>query len=135
MTDTLTEKARALVRRPVLASLATVAHDGAPQLTPVWVDVDGGDILINTAEGRAKPVNMRHDPRVALCVIDPDDPYNVVAIRGTVIEITTEGADAHIDSLAHKYLGVDEYPMRRPDQQRLKVRIHPDKVVMQPADD
>ena len=130
----LSEKAKALMRRPVLGTLATVATDGAPQISPLWIDLEGGDVVCNTAEGRAKPANIRRDPRVGLCVIDPNDPYNVVVLRGTVAEITTDGADEHIDALAKKYLGVDEYPMRKPGEQRLKIRIRPEKVVMQPAD-
>ncbi|HMD46221.1 MAG TPA: PPOX class F420-dependent oxidoreductase [Acidimicrobiales bacterium] len=133
MPDTLNDKARALLARPVLASVATIAHDGSPQITPVWIDVEGDDIVVNTAEGRAKPKNVRRDPRVAVSVIDPDDPYNVVVVRGTVTEITPEGADAHIDAMAKKYLGADEYPMRQPGEVRLKIRIRPDRVVMQPA--
>jgi PPOX class probable F420-dependent enzyme len=132
MTDTLTEEAKELLRQPVLGSLATITHDGTPQLTPLWVDADGGDIVVNTAEGRAKPANIRRNPHVALSVIDPKDPYNVVVVRGTVTELTTEGADAHIDTLAQKYLGADKYPFRQPGEVRLKIRIRPDRVVMQP---
>lgn len=132
MTDTLTDKAKALLERPVLATLATVAPDGGPQVTPLWIEVDGDDVLLNTAQGRAKARNLERDPRVALSVIDPDDPYNVVVVRGTVTEMTTEGADEHIDRLAHKYLGVDSYPMRQPGEVRLKIRIRPDRIPMQP---
>ncbi len=131
MSDTLSEKARALVARPVLASLATISKDGTPQLTPLWIDVDGDDLLVNTARGRIKANNIERDPSVALSVVDPDDPYNVLVVRGTVVEITHDGADAHIDALAKKYLGVDEYPMRRPGEERLKVRIRPDHISMQ----
>lgn len=131
MADTLSDKARALVSRPVLATLATVAADGAPQVSPLWIDVDGGDLLCNTAKGRAKARNLERDPRVGVSVVDPEDPYNVLVARGTVTEITTEGADEHIDRLAHKYLGVDEYPMRRPGEVRLKVRIRLDRITMQ----
>ena len=131
MTDKLSDKARQLIARPVLATLATVAADGGPQVTPLWVELDGDDIVVNTAQGRAKARNMERDQRVAVWVIDPDDPYNVVAVRGTVVEVTTKGADAGIDRLAKKYLGVDEYPMRRPGEVRISVRIRTDRVVMQ----
>jgi PPOX class probable F420-dependent enzyme len=131
MATTLSAKARALIARPVLGSLATSGADGTPQITPLWVDIDGDDVLVNTAEGRVKARNIERNPKVALSVVDPDDPYNVVALKGTVVEITTEGADAHIDALAHKYLGVDSYPGRRPDEVRIKVRIRPDTVAMQ----
>ena len=131
MTDKLSEKARALLARPVLATLATVAPDGGPQVTPLWIEVDGDDLLVNTAEGRVKARNLERDHRVAISVIDPDDPYNVVVVRGTVVESTPEGADAHIDALAKKYLGLDEYPMRTPGEVRLKVRIRTDRIPMQ----
>jgi PPOX class probable F420-dependent enzyme len=131
MPDTLSAKARTLIARPVLASLATLNADGSPQITPLWIDLDGDDLLFNTAEGRVKARNLHHDTRVAVSVIDPDDPYNVVAVRGTVVEITTDGADAHIDSLAKKYLNVDSYPMRREGEVRIKVRVRTDHIAMQ----
>ncbi|HEY5245254.1 MAG TPA: PPOX class F420-dependent oxidoreductase [Acidimicrobiales bacterium] len=131
MTDKLSEKARALIARPVLATLATVGSDGGPQVTPLWIDVDGDDLLVNTAQGRVKARNLERDHRVAITVLDPDDPYNVVVARGTVIDVTTDGADEHIDHLAKKYLGVDEYPMRQPGEVRLKIRIRTDRIPMQ----
>jgi PPOX class probable F420-dependent enzyme len=131
MSDTLSAKARQLIERPVLASLATLNPDGSPQITPLWIDLDGDDVVVNTAQGRIKARNLAQDARVAVSVIDPNDPYNVVAFRGTVTEITTEGADAHIDSLAKKYLGVDSYPMRREGEVRIKVTISTDHIAMQ----
>lgn len=131
MPDKLSQKARELLARPVLATLATVAPDGSPQVTPLWIEVDGDDLLVNTAEGRAKARNVARDQRVAVSVVDPDDPYNVVVVKGTAVDVTTEGADAHIDRLAKKYLGVDEYPMRRPGEVRLTVRIRTDRIPMQ----
>lgn len=134
MSATLNDRAKALLGRPVFASLATVTHDGSPQVTPIWIDLDGDDIVFNTAEGRAKAVNVRRNPEVGLSVFDPDDPYGgVVAVRGKVTEITTEGADAHIDALAKKYMGLDEYPLRQPGEVRLKIRITPERVAMQPG--
>jgi PPOX class probable F420-dependent enzyme len=131
MPDTLSAKARELIARPVLASLTTLGPDGSPQVTPLWIDRDGDDLLFNTAQGRVKARHMEHEPRVAVSVIDPDDPYNVVALRGTVTDMTTEGADAHIDSLAQKYLGLDAYPMRREGEVRIKVRVRTDHIAMQ----
>ena len=90
MADVLSEKARELIARPVLASLATLNPDGSPQITPLWVDHDGDDVLFNTAQGRKKARNLERDGRVAVTVIDPDDQYNVVAFRGTVTDVTTE---------------------------------------------
>ncbi|MHB8318784.1 MAG: PPOX class F420-dependent oxidoreductase [Acidimicrobiales bacterium] len=134
MADKLSGKARALLERPVIANLATLLPDGSPQLTPLWIDVDGDDLLINTAKGRAKARNIERDKRVAVSVVDPNDPYNTVVVRGSVVDITTEGADAHIDSLAKKYLGVDKYPMRQPGEVRIKARIRTDKITMQSQD-
>ncbi len=127
----LSEKAKALLARPVIATLATVAPDGSPQVTPVWIESDGDDLVINTAQGRVKERNLGRDPRVAVTVIDPDDPYNVVVAVGQVTSMETEGADAHIDKLAKKYLGVDEYPLRREGEVRTIVRIRPERIPMQ----
>jgi PPOX class probable F420-dependent enzyme len=129
--DVLSEKARVLISRPVLASLATLNPDGSPQITPLWVDLDGDDVVFNTAQGRKKARNLERDARVAVTVIDPDDPYNVVAFQGTVTDVTTDGADAHIDSLAKKYLGVDSYPMRREGEVRIRVTVRTDHIAMQ----
>ena len=133
MTAQLSQKARALIQRPVIANVATVDADGGPQVTPVWIDLDGDDLVFNTAKNRVKSVNLSHNRQVAISIVDPDDPYNVVVVRGTA-EPTEEGADAHIDSLAKKYLGVDSYPMRRNGEVRVKYRVHADKVVMQSGD-
>ena len=131
MADVLSEKARALISRPVLASLATLNPDGSPQITPLWVDLDGDDVVFNTAQGRKKARNLERDARVAVTVIDPDDQYNVVAFQGTVTEVTAHGADAHIDALAKKYLGVDSYPMRREGEVRIRVTVRTDHIAMQ----
>jgi PPOX class probable F420-dependent enzyme len=133
MSDTLSAKARALIERPVLASLATLNPDGSPQITPLWISLEGDDVVVNTAKGRIKARNLAQDARVAVSVIDPNDPYNVVAFQGTVTEVTTEGADAHIDWLAKKYLGVDSYPGRREEEVRIKVTIRTDHIAMQQA--
>jgi len=130
----LNDAAKALLAEPVIASVATVDASGAPHVTPVWVDVDGGDVVINTAEGRVKARNLRNSAKIGVCVVDANDPYRVVSLQGTVVDVSAEGADAHIDQLAKKYLGVDTYPMRQPGEKRVKVRIRPDRVLMQPAD-
>ena len=133
MTTTLSRAARALVERPVIANVATVDAEGRPQVTPVWIDLDGDELVFNTAKGRVKTANLDHNPHVAISIVDPDNAYNVVVVRG-MVEGTEEGADAHIDSLAKKYLDVDTYPMRRPGEVRVKYRVHADKVVMQSDD-
>jgi PPOX class probable F420-dependent enzyme len=132
-TKSLSSKARALVQRPVIAHVATVDGDCEPQLTPIWIDLDGDRLVFNTARGRAKDRNLTRNPHVAVSVVDPDDPYNVLVVRGTA-EPDEEGADAHIDSLAKKYLGVDTYPARKPGEVRVKYRVRPDAVVMQSED-
>ena len=124
----LTEEQRELFKMPNIGHLGTISRDGTPQVTPVWVDVQGDQILINSAEGRAKVRNIRRDPRVAVEIVDQNNPYKTVSIRGRVVEITTEGADEHIDALAKKYLGQDKYPFRRPGEQRLILRIEPERV-------
>lgn len=131
--STLNAAARSLLGEPVLAHLATVSPDGTPHVTPVWIDVDGDDLVVNTVDGRVKARHVRRTPKVGISVVDPADAYRVVALEGTVVDITDEGAREHIDQLAKKYLGVDEYPMHQPGDVRLKVRIRPDRVVMQPS--
>jgi PPOX class probable F420-dependent enzyme len=131
--DALNANALALIARPVLATLCTVDTAGAPQATPLWVEADGGDIVVNTAQGRAKARYIDGDRRVAVTVVDPDNQYNVVALRGEVVEVTTEGADAQIDRLAKKYLDVDAYPMRQDGEVRISVRIRPERILMQPS--
>jgi PPOX class probable F420-dependent enzyme len=117
-----------LLREAAYCQVATLMPDGSPQITQVWVDTDGEHILVNTAEARQKTRNVRRDPRVAINVIDPQNGWRLATIRGRVIEITTDGADAQIDRLAKKYLGVDSYPFRRPDETRVMMVIEPEHV-------
>ena len=124
----LTERDRRIIEAPNFASIATTMPDGAPQVSTVWIDLDGDDVLVNTGEGLVKTENVRRDPRVAISVIDQqEDPYEQVVIRGSVVEITTEGADEHIDRLAKKYLGLDTYPWREPGERRVILRIRVDR--------
>ncbi len=110
------------------AHVATVMEDGSPQVSPVWVDSEDGLVIFNTAEGRLKPKNLRRDPRVAISITNPENPYESLLIRGRAVELTHEGADAHIDALANRYMGVDEYPMRQPGEERVIVKIEPERV-------
>lgn len=110
------------------AHLATLMKDGSPQVTPVWYDFDGNHIRINSAKGRLKDKNMRRDKQVAVSIQDPDNPYRYLAIRGSIEEITEDGADAHIDALAKKYLDKDRYPFRAPGEVRVIYKMRPDKV-------
>ena len=128
MAQKLPEKWKDILSKKAFVHLATRMPDGSPQVTPVWVDIDGGRIVINSAKGRVKDRNMRRDPRVGLSVTDPDDPYRALMIRGRVVKITEEGADDHIDKMAKKYLGQDKYPNRRPDEERVLYYIEPERV-------
>jgi PPOX class probable F420-dependent enzyme len=110
------------------AHVATLMADGSPQVSPVWIDVEDGVIVFNTAEGRLKPDNLRRDSRVAISVVDQENPYESLLIRGTVTEMTQDGADEHIDALAKRYMGVDEYPLRQPGEERVIVKIEPEKI-------
>ncbi len=111
-----------------LAFLATLMKDGSPQITPTWVDLENNTVLINTAEGRVKQRNVTRDPRVAVSIVDQHNVYNMVTVRGRVIEQTTKGADEHIDKLAKKYLGVDKYPFRSANEKRVILKIKPEKI-------
>jgi len=114
-----------LEKKKAFASLATVMPDGSPQVTPVWVDYKSGAIRVNTAKGRVKARNMKEGSRVALAILDPDNPYRHIQVRGRVKRVTEQGADAHIDALAKKYLGQDKYPYRQPGEVRLIYEIEP----------
>lgn len=124
----LPESARALLADRAYGHLVTTNPSGTPQLSMLWVDVEGDEVLINTSEGRAKTRNMRRDPRVLLSVQDREEPQNYLLIHGRVTEITAEGADEHIDLLAGRFLGLDSYPFRQPGEQRLIVRIAADRL-------
>jgi PPOX class probable F420-dependent enzyme len=128
MSQSIPDKYRDLFTKRAFASLATIMPDSSPQVTPVWVDLEGDLVLVNTARGRQKDKNMRRDPRVAMAVIDPENPYRYLEIRGRVAEITEEGADAHIDKMAKKYLGADKYPYRQPSETRVIFKIQPERV-------
>jgi PPOX class probable F420-dependent enzyme len=114
-----------LTQKKAIANLATLQPDGSPQVTPVWFDYTNGRIRVNTAKGRVKARNMSEGSKVALSVVDPDNAYRYIQIRGTVTKETTEGAEAHIDTLAKKYLDKDVYPWRDPKQTRVIYEITP----------
>ena len=117
-----------LFSKPAFAHLVTLMPDGSPQVTPVWVDLDGNTVIVNTAKGRLKDRNMKRDPRVALAVSDPANPYRYVQVRGRVSDITESGGDAHIDKMAKKYLDQESYPYRQPGEVRVVYRITPEHV-------
>jgi PPOX class probable F420-dependent enzyme len=119
---------RDLFEKKAFAHLATVSEGGAPQSTPVWVDFDGTHVRFNTARGRIKDKNLQRNPQVALSIVDPANPYRYIQVRGRVAEMSEQGADAHIDALAKKYLGQDRYPHRRPGEVRVTVKILPERV-------
>jgi PPOX class probable F420-dependent enzyme len=128
LSQSIPDKYRDLFTKRAFASLATLMPDGGPQVTPVWVDLEGDLVLVNTARGRQKDKNMRRDPRVAMAIVDPENPYRYLEIRGRIAEITEEGADAHIDKMAKKYLGADKYPYRQPSETRVIFKIQPERV-------
>ena len=128
MAATIPDKYKDLFNKVVFGHLATLMADGRPQVTPVWFDLDGSYIRVNSAKGRVKDKNMRRNKKVALSIADPDNPYRHVAVQGEVVEITEQGADAHINALAKKYLGKDQYPFRQPGEVRVMYKIRPDRV-------
>ena len=132
MSDTLSPGAIELIEQPVIGDFSTVDARGRPHVTPVWVDHEGNDVIVNPAKGRAKARHVEGQPAVAMSIVDPEDPYHVVVFTGTVTEISTDGADEHIDRMAKKYLGTDSYPFRRPDEVRIKLRIRPERILNQP---
>ena len=122
------EKYRDIFDKKAFAHLATVGANGKPQVTPVWCDFDGTHVRINTARGRVKDKNLKANPRVALAILDPDNPYRYVQVQGRVTEMTEQGADQHIDALAKKYIDQDRYPYRQPGEVRVIVKIAAERV-------
>jgi PPOX class probable F420-dependent enzyme len=114
-----------MTEKKALASLATVMASGSPQVTPVWFDYADGKVRVNVAKGRVKVRNMPEGAKVALAIIDPDNGYRYIQVRGVVSKVTEEGADAHIDGLAKKYLGKDKYPFGQPGEVRVLFEIEP----------
>jgi PPOX class probable F420-dependent enzyme len=124
----LTDTQRSFIaENPYVATATTLLRDGSPHNTIVWIDAEDGTITFNTAVGRAKERHLREDPRVAVTVVDPENTYRWVSVSGHA-ELTTDGADDQIDKLAKKYLGEDKYPWRSPEEQRISVKIRPDRV-------
>jgi PPOX class probable F420-dependent enzyme len=132
MADSFSPAARELITKKVLAHVASLDPDGGPNVSPVWVELEGDDLVINTALGRAKARNLASDARVAVAIVDPDDDHSIITLRGSVVGFTTIGADDVIDRLAKKYLGLDTYPNRREGEVRVTVTIHPDRITRQP---
>jgi PPOX class probable F420-dependent enzyme len=131
MSEKIEGKAEELLKGKNFAHVSTLRADGSVQTAPVWVDVQDGIPVVNSAEGRAWPRNLERDPRVTITVQNMENPYEYVEIRGSVAERTHDGADEHIDSLAKKYMGVDSYPMRQAGEQRVIIRVAPEHVYVQ----
>jgi len=128
MSATIEGRSEELLRGKNFCHVATLRPDGSVHGVPVWVDVQDGQPVLNTAEGRAWPRNLERDPRVTLTVQNMENPYEYLSIRGRATAPSTDGADEHIDAMAKKYMGVDEYPMRQPGEQRIIIRVEPDDV-------
>jgi PPOX class probable F420-dependent enzyme len=121
-------RAEELLNAKNFCHVATLRADGSVHGVPVWVDVQDGRPVLNSAEGRAWVRNVERDPRVTLTIVNGENPYEYVEVRGRVAERTHDGADAHIDAMAKKYMGVDEYPLRQPGEQRVIIRVEPEHV-------
>jgi PPOX class probable F420-dependent enzyme len=117
-----------LTTKPAFAQLATTMKDGTPQVTPIWIGWDGTHIIINTAKGRVKAKNLDARPDVAMAILDPENPYRYLGVRGKVVGSDEEGADESIDALAKKYMGVDSYPFRTPTETRIIYKVVPTSV-------
>jgi PPOX class probable F420-dependent enzyme len=117
-----------LTSKKAFAHIATLNPDGTPQVTPVWIDYAKGKVLVNSARGRVKVRNLKDGAPVAISITDPDNPYRYVQIKGTVARVTEEGAAAHIDAMAKKYLDKDKYPFAKPGEVRVLFEIEPTAV-------
>jgi PPOX class probable F420-dependent enzyme len=127
MAEIIPNKYKDLFDKKIFAGLVTLMPDGSPQVTPVWIDFDGEYVLFNTAVGRQKDKNLQNDGRVALVLVDPDNPYRYLEVRGHVAERTQKGADDHINKLAKKYLNKETYPFRQPGEQRVLYKVKPER--------
>lgn len=123
MTVTIPEERKDLLERPIVATLVTMMPDNHPQATPVWFNFDGKDIWVNTARGRQKDKNMTERPQVTLLVIDPDNPYRWMEVRGHITASTEEGAVEHISLLAKHYVGRDDYYSNQPEKRHQETRV------------
>lgn len=130
MTERIPPEWLDLFEKPSLSHLATLMPDGSPHVTPVWVDYDGQYILINTAKGSRKEMNMRERPRIALDIVDLENPFRFLSIRGLVVEITEKGANKHRDRLDTRYLGITTYPPRDPQEIRCICKILPERIIV-----
>ena len=128
MSEKIEGRVRELLEAPNFVALASLNKDGSPDVKVVWAGVDGGNVVLNSAEGRQWPKNVRRDPRVTVTVVNHQNPYEYAQIRGRVVDDTHDGADENIDSLAKKYLGKDEYPFRQEGEQRVLFRVEPERV-------
>ncbi len=127
----LEEQHRKLLEEPNFAFVGTIRKDGSPHVVPTWVDLDGDKVVLNSAEGRAWPANLRRDNRLNLTIPNRENPYEYLEIRGRLVEDTHEGAKEHADALAKKYLGLDEYPFLQPGEERIIFKIEPERVYYQ----
>jgi PPOX class probable F420-dependent enzyme len=125
---TLDDRDRELLEATNFCHVATLKEDGTIHDVPVWVDVEGDEIVLNSAEGRLWPENLRRTGAGTFTVQNLENPYEYVTITGRLEEATHDGADEHIDKLAKKYLGKDSYPFRQPGEQRVMLRIRPETV-------
>ena len=116
-----------LDKKQTFAHIATLNPDGTPQVTPVWIDYVNGKVLVNSAKGRVKVRNLKEGSPVAISITDPDNPYRYVQIQGHITRVTEQGADKHIDKMAKKYLDKDKYPFARPGEQRVLIKITPER--------
>jgi hypothetical protein len=128
MSKSIPVEYRELFNKRAYASLGTLRCDGSPQVTPVWCDVDGDRVLVNTARNRHQDKNIRHDSRVAVVIIDPDNPYRYLEIRGRAVEVQGRDSGTHLDQMAQKYLGSETYTYRQPGEIRIVYAIEAERI-------
>ena len=128
MADKLEGRVRELLEQPNFVAVATIDEDGVPDVKVVWADVDGDNVVLNSAEGRRWPERLRSQGRATVTVVNHENPYEYAVIKGRLADDTHDGADENIDALAKKYLDKDEYPFRQPGEQRILFRIQPERV-------
>ena len=125
----LSEKQQKFITDKNFGHIATINKDGSPQVSPVWIEHDGTHLIVNSEEKRLKVLNLKRNPVVSVSILNTENPYDYIEVRGKVVEITPEGGFEGIDRLAKKYMGVDKYPLHQPGDVRVQIKIAPTRVV------
>jgi PPOX class probable F420-dependent enzyme len=128
MAFTLNDTHKKLITDRNFGHIATINEDGSPQVSPVWIELDGNHLIVNSEQKRRKVRNIKRDARVAVSIQNAENPYQYIEIRGRAVEVTDKGGFEGIDRLSVKYGGPAKYPGNQPGDVRVVIRIEPEHV-------